>query len=363
MADGYYTLSHTDIDILGPTEALLVSWLYNKLRQQEESLSQLVLSWNTFEQLASWLRLTKSDMALAFEALVLHQYIKSYDIQLDPVKQILIAVNSSQFQHQHTLNDIKPESRSDVIIQATYIDGVDEIKDNPVYTSHQKKQSQQSLPTQDKKVDLYQHSSNTPRDSIRVNAVTWQPSKACLADLKQHGVSGKMLFQLSEIFKTIYSEDYNTLNDEHVFFQFCLKEYQKLYPASLPKSWHPSSWIIQTLQDRGVTPAFIRHSLPEFILVINERGLTVAHPDGDFFRFTYKRWRKQVNTLDEDSDLRALPENWQPNQAVHSYLRKQGVTEQQVALHLISFYSYASEYVKFSQNWSREFIHYCSRFH
>lgn len=355
--DGHYTLSHTDIDILGPTEALLVSWLYNKLLLQEDRSQALTLSWQTFEQLASWLRLSKSDIALALEILVQHQYIMSYDIQLDPIKQISIGMSQSHCQHQNHLNTISETLSEGVVIQETYVSGTQ--------TTERSNHLQKHVTPQDSAshaVSLAQDIPNVPLSADPLYVTNWQPSRACLADLKQHGIGGKMLFQLVEVFKGIYAEDQSALNDEHVFFQFCLKEYQKLYPASLPKSWQPSSWIIQALQERGVTPAFIRHSLPEFVLVINEKGLTLAHPDGDFFRFTYKRWRKQVNTLDEDSELRALPDNWQPNIAVHNYLRKQGVTEQQVALHLISFYSYANQYVKFSQNWSREFVQYCSRF-
>lgn len=185
---------------------------------------------------------------------------------------------------------------------------------------------------------------------------TFEPMPPDFAQaVRQHGIT------LREA-ERVYRESRSLMTlDEKTFVQLCLREVGLPKPAALPKGWEPGPISTEALQRRGVTEQFVEELLPEFLLVFNDNPVVGISADQAFFRFASKRWRQYINAFDESTDLRPLPDRWQPSAQVHRELEKRGFERSQIERVLPEFRLHARERGGVNRHWGLEFVRYCER--
>lgn len=174
--------------------------------------------------------------------------------------------------------------------------------------------------------------------------------------VRQHGIR---LADAERVYRA-WQADLPTMGESE-FVRLCLRVVGLPVPAALPRHWQPGPLSSEALRRRGVTEQFIAEVLPEFLLFFNEAPVAGVSPDQSFFRFANKRWRQYVNTFDESTDYRPLPERWQPSSLVLRELGKRGVSTELAQRRLPEFRLYVVDRGHLSRHWGLEFIRYCER--
>lgn len=141
------------------------------------------------------------------------------------------------------------------------------------------------------------------------------------------------------------------------FVRQCLRE-QK--PPVLSRYWQPGPFCLAGLRQRGVSERFVADLIPEFILLYNERRSRVLSLDLEFFRFASVRWGRYVNAFDESTDLRPLPERWEPSLAVRRELNHRGIDVLTINRRLPEFRLSKRESNHLSRHWGAEFVRFCT---
>jgi hypothetical protein len=146
--------------------------------------------------------------------------------------------------------------------------------------------------------------------------------------------------------------------DEASFIRQCLREQE---PRPLSRHWQPGQFCKAGLYQRGISETFVADLVPEFVLIFNEQPRAALSLDLEFFRFATARWRRYVNSFDDSTDLRPLPERWEPGAVVRRELAQRGITTEQIAHWLPEFRLRKHESGQLSRQWGAEFLRFCTQ--
>jgi hypothetical protein len=124
-------------------------------------------------------------------------------------------------------------------------------------------------------------------------------------------------------------------------------------------NWRPSNDALEVLvKHAGISFAFVEDAIPEFVLYWQERGEVGRTWNSKFIQHVKRQWVRYSSALENDTEPKRIPENWQPSNEVFDVLRlaeiKMDFAQKQVAEFVLfwreSNQLYASWNTKFLQH-------------
>ena len=129
--------------------------------------------------------------------------------------------------------------------------------------------------------------------------------------------------------------------------------------VAMHMSWRPSNDALEVLvKHANISYAFVEDTIPEFVLYWQERGEVGRTWNSKFIQHVKRQWVRYSSALENDTEPKRIPENWQPSNEVFDVLRlaeiKMDFAQKQVAEFVLfwreSNQLYASWNTKFLQH-------------
>lgn len=122
-------------------------------------------------------------------------------------------------------------------------------------------------------------------------------------------------------------------------------------------SWRPSNDALEVLvKHANISYAFVEDAIPEFVLYWQERGEVGRTWNSKFIQHVKRQWVRYSSALENDTEPKRIPENWQPSNEVFDVLRlaeiKMDFAKQQVT----EFVLYWRESNQLYASWNTKFL-------
>lgn len=86
--------------------------------------------------------------------------------------------------------------------------------------------------------------------------------------------------------------------------------------------WRPSNDALEVLvKHASISFAFVEDAIPEFVLYWQERGEVGRTWNSKFIQHVKRQWVRYTSALENDTEPKRIPENWQPSTDVFDVLR------------------------------------------
>ena len=159
---------------------------------------------------------------------------------------------------------------------------------------------------------------------------SWSPETDVLRQLEQYNIPAQFISDQLPEFITYWSER----NDPQFswgskFIKHVLRlwrnhqtESKKLdLQVRMSTDWMPSEDAMDILvRQAGINHNFIEDAIPEFMLYWAERGDASNTWNSRFVMHVKRQWAKFSATMEQDSDPRPIPRDWQPSEELYEVL-------------------------------------------
>ena len=167
-------------------------------------------------------------------------------------------------------------------------------------------------------------------ESAKTLSQSWSPEKDVLRQLGQYNIPAQFISDQLPEFITYWSER----NDPQFswgskFIKHVLRlwrnhqtESKKLdLQVRMSTDWMPSEDAMDILvRQAGINHNFIEDAIPEFMLYWAERGDASNTWNSRFVMHVKRQWAKFSATMEQDSDPRPIPRDWQPSEELYEVL-------------------------------------------
>jgi hypothetical protein len=210
-------------------------------------------------------------------------------------------------------------------------------------------------------------------------AANWQPDQELLRQIAQHNIPDDFIRLQVPEFITYWRERGETSHSwgakflKDVLHKWRNHQTQMARQArenneeflnrekdiAMHMSWRPSNDALEVLvKHAGISYAFVEDAIPEFVLYWQERGEVGRIWNSKFIQHVKRQWVRYSSALENDTEPKRIPENWQPSSKVFDVLRlaeiKMDFAQRQVAEFVLfwreSNQLYASWNTKFLQH-------------
>ncbi len=162
----------------------------------------------------------------------------------------------------------------------------------------------------------------------------WQPDSETLARIAQHNVPEYFIREQVPEFVTFWRESGESHRSWGSKF---LKQVQRNWArqrshdawhdqqkdtdTQMHSSWQPSQDAMDIMtRQAGINPSFIEDAIPEFILYWSERGEKSRTWNTKFIQHVRRQWARFTAAVENNTEPRPIPDNWQPGQDVFDIL-------------------------------------------
>ena len=210
-------------------------------------------------------------------------------------------------------------------------------------------------------------------------AANWQPDQELLRQIAQHNIPDDFIRLQVPEFITYWRERGETSHSwgakflKDVLHKWRNHQTQMARQArenneeflnrekdiAMHMSWRPSNDALEVLvKHANISYAFVEDAIPEFVLYWQERGEVGRIWNSKFIQHVKRQWVRYSSALENDTEPKRIPENWQPSNEVFDVLRlaeiKMDFAQRQVAEFVLfwreSNQLYASWNTKFLQH-------------
>lgn len=244
---------------------------------------------------------------------------------------------------------------------------------NDGQTAHPRAEPQRPLPI------VNMHSDFSKTGGANLIAPNWQPDQELLRQVAQHNIPEDFVRLQVPEFITYWRERGETSHSwgakflKDVLHKWRNHQTQMARQArenneeflnrdkdiAMHMSWRPSKDALEVLvKHANISLAFVEDAIPEFVLYWQERGEVGRTWNSKFIQHVKRQWVRYSSALENDTEPKRIPENWQPSNEVFDVLRlaeiKMDFAQKQVAEFVLfwreSNQLYASWNTKFLQH-------------
>ncbi|GGY87410.1 hypothetical protein GCM10011613_35740 [Cellvibrio zantedeschiae] len=173
-------------------------------------------------------------------------------------------------------------------------------------------------------------------------APNWQPDQELLRQVAQHNIPEDFVRQQVPEFITYWRERGETSHSwgakflKDVLHKWRNHQTQMARHArenneeflnrekdiAMHMSWRPSKDALEVLvKHANISYAFVEDAIPEFVLYWQERGEVGRTWNSKFIQHVKRQWVRYSSALENDTEPKRIPENWQPSNEVFDVLR------------------------------------------
>ena len=214
----------------------------------------------------------------------------------------------------------------------------------------------------------YEVRDNRQAGANRISA-QWQPDATVLTQLRQHhNIPDTFSRQQVPAFVTYWRDRGDIAHSwsakflEHVVHQWQRQRSDLAFLQAAPEAnningqWRPNPDAVEILQRNGINPAFIEDAIPEFVLYWEERGEATTTWNSKFIQHVKRQWARYTSTMQNDTEPRRIPVNWQPSDDVFDILRMAMIDADFARSLVPEFVLYWKETNQLYSSWNTKFL-------
>lgn len=193
-------------------------------------------------------------------------------------------------------------------------------------------------------------------------ARNWQPDADTLRQLEQLSVDSRFTQQQVPEFVSYWSHRGETAYAwgskfiKHVVHEWRRYEAGNARSEPMNKTWRPSEDAMEILLRIDINAQFIDDAIPEFVLYWRERGDGISTWNTKFIAHVKKQWARFHAALENDTEPRPLPANWQPSQDVYEILGMANIDHQFARQQLAEFSLFWNDNRQLHSSWNTKFL-------
>lgn len=183
----------------------------------------------------------------------------------------------------------------------------------------------------DDKVTATANSHNVFNRGANRIAPNWQPSDEVLAKLAQYNIPKHFAMEQLPEFITYWRERDEPAHAwgakfiqrvKHAWRNHETEFRRQQSSKTMDENWRPGVDAIEILINKSAVSAeFIEDAIPEFILYWREKDAKAGRWDTKFIQHVRKQWAYFTAAIENDSEPKLIPSNWQPGDDVFDVLR------------------------------------------
>lgn len=121
--------------------------------------------------------------------------------------------------------------------------------------------------------------------------------------------------------------------------------------------WKPSKDALEVLvKHAGISYAFVEDAIPEFVLYWQERGEVGRTWNSKFIQHVKRQWVRYSSALENDTEPKRIPENWQPSNDVFDVLRLANIDMEFAQRQVAEFLLFWRESNQLYASWNTKFL-------
>ncbi len=122
-------------------------------------------------------------------------------------------------------------------------------------------------------------------------------------------------------------------------------------------SWRPSNDALEVLvKHANISYAFVEDAIPEFVLYWQERGEVGRTWNSKFIQHVKRQWVRYSSALENDTEPKRIPENWQPSTEVFDVLRLAEIKADFAKSQVAEFVLFWRESNQLYASWNTKFL-------
>lgn len=199
----------------------------------------------------------------------------------------------------------------------------------------------------------------------------WQPSDDNLAQLAQHSIPSNFSLQQVPEFVTYWRERKEPHRSWGAkFVQQVIRKWRdhetqqasKDQYTPMLKDWQPSldAWEFM-VNHAAINKEFIEDAIPEFIFYWMDRGEKQNNWNRKFYDHVRLQWARYHSALENSTDPKPIPDNWQPSNEVFDVLSMANIDAQFARQILPEFVIYWRDSNQIHTSWNTRFLQYVKR--
>lgn len=199
----------------------------------------------------------------------------------------------------------------------------------------------------------------------------WQPAADVVAQLRQYGIPEHFVAAQVPEFITYWSErgeprhSWNAKFLKHVVRLWREEETrsaQRGRQQLMTPDWRPSPDAVEILtRQAGINANFVEDAIPEFILYWQERGERRSTWNSDFVRHVKRQWARYTAALENDTEPRPIPADWQPSRDLFEVLRLANIPSDFARQQVPEFLLFWRDNGQAHSSWNTKFLQHVKR--
>jgi hypothetical protein len=127
--------------------------------------------------------------------------------------------------------------------------------------------------------------------------------------------------------------------------------------TAMHMSWRPSKDAFEVLvKHANISYAFVEDAIPEFVLYWQERGEVGRTWNSKFIQHVKRQWVRYSSALENDTEPKRIPENWQPSTEVFDVLRLAEIKADFAKSQVAEFVLFWRESNQLYASWNTKFL-------
>ena len=206
-----------------------------------------------------------------------------------------------------------------------------------------------------------------PGGGAALIAPQWQPDAELLRQLAQYAVPEAFVLQQVPEFVRYWRSRGEA---HHAWGNRFLKQVLRVWreqeqhgvkmrqSTGMQDGWQPGPDAIEILSRAGISPDFIRDSVPEFVLYWRDRGEQSSTWDSKFLQHVRRQWHIFMAKLANDPTPRLITADWQPSADVFDILQMAAIDADFARAQVSEFVLYWLDSRQVHTSWNSKFLHH-----
>jgi hypothetical protein len=197
-------------------------------------------------------------------------------------------------------------------------------------------------------------------------APNWQPDQELMRHIAQHNIPDYFVRQQLPEFIAYWRER----GEPHhawgaKFLKHLLRQWREHetdivrrdQDSAMHSGWRPSRDALEVLvKHADISLAFIEDAIPEFVLYWQERGEVGRTWNSKFIQHVKRQWLRYNSALENDTEPRRIPDDWQPSQDLFDVLRLANIDVEFARSQVPEFLLFWRDSNQLHSSWNTKFL-------
>ncbi len=199
----------------------------------------------------------------------------------------------------------------------------------------------------------------------------WEPEPEVIRQLAQYNIPSEFISAQLPEFITYWTErnepkfSWGSKFIKHVLRLWREQQTEtakRSQQSSMNHDWQPSKDAMEILtRQAGINGNFVEDAIPEFILYWMERGDASNTWNSRFIMHVKRQWARFTTTMENDSEPRALPADWQPSEELYEVLNLANIHRSFAERLVPEFVLYWRDSGQIYNSWNTKFLQQVKR--